>query len=108
MQVTFSPSSVYPLSCECSACFVGASDLVFYAQFLIPFPYFLEDIHSFNTYYIISVQAFSRCPLPISCSTFNSDGSIFAYAVSQLGKLWMSRYLYELRFPPTYTVFLIS
>ena len=82
MQVTFSPSSVYPLSCECSACFVGASDLVFYAQFLIPFPYFLEDIHSFNTYYIISVQAFSRCPLPIPCSTFNSDGSIFAYAVS--------------------------
>jgi len=27
------------------------------------------------------LKAFSRCPLPISCSTFNSDGSIFAYAV---------------------------
>jgi len=42
----------------------------------------LFSIPSFNTYYIISVQAFSRCPLPIPCSTFNSDGSIFAYAVS--------------------------
>ncbi|KAG8086883.1 hypothetical protein GUJ93_ZPchr0010g11075 [Zizania palustris] len=27
------------------------------------------------------LKAFSRCPLPITCSTFNSDGSIFAYAV---------------------------
>nr|CAB3482316.1 unnamed protein product [Digitaria exilis] len=27
------------------------------------------------------LKAFSRCPLPIPCSTFNSDGSIFAYAV---------------------------
>ena len=27
-------------------------------------------------------QAMSRCCHPISCSTFNNDGSIFAYAVS--------------------------
>lgn len=26
-------------------------------------------------------QAMSRCPLPIPCSTFNNDGSIFAHAV---------------------------
>ena len=29
-------------------------------------------------------QAFSKCPAPISCSTFNKDGSIFAYAVRHL------------------------
>ncbi|KAJ4745148.1 mRNA export factor [Rhynchospora pubera] len=27
------------------------------------------------------LKAFSRCPSPIPCSTFNADGSIFAYAV---------------------------
>ncbi|TVU02536.1 hypothetical protein EJB05_51960 [Eragrostis curvula] len=27
------------------------------------------------------LKAFSKCPAPISCSTFNQDGSIFAYAV---------------------------
>lgn len=27
------------------------------------------------------LKAFSRCPQPISCSTFNNDGSIFAYGV---------------------------
>ncbi|KQJ85745.1 protein RAE1 [Brachypodium distachyon] len=27
------------------------------------------------------LKAFSRCPLPIPCSTFNMDGSIFAYGV---------------------------
>uniref|UniRef100_A0A453F3R8 Uncharacterized protein n=1 Tax=Aegilops tauschii subsp. strangulata TaxID=200361 RepID=A0A453F3R8_AEGTS len=27
------------------------------------------------------LQAFSKCPSPITCSTFNQDGSIFAYAV---------------------------
>ncbi|KAF8676108.1 hypothetical protein HU200_047613 [Digitaria exilis] len=26
-------------------------------------------------------KAFSKCPAPITCSTFNQDGSIFAYAV---------------------------
>jgi hypothetical protein len=56
----------------------------FYVQFLV-LSLFLEDIiHLF--YVTLSLQAFSRCPLPIPCSTFNSDGSIFAYAVSQLGK----------------------
>nr|CAB3473689.1 unnamed protein product [Digitaria exilis] len=27
------------------------------------------------------LKAFSKCPAPITCSTFNQDGSIFAYAV---------------------------
>ncbi|XP_048563770.1 protein RAE1-like [Triticum urartu] len=27
------------------------------------------------------LKAFSKCPSPITCSTFNQDGSIFAYAV---------------------------
>jgi hypothetical protein len=30
------------------------------------------------------LQAFSKCPAPITCSTFNQDGSIFAYAVGHL------------------------
>ena len=43
---------MYPLSGECSAYFVGASDLVvFMLSFsYILFPYFLGDIHSFNTF----------------------------------------------------------
>jgi len=30
------------------------------------------------------LQAFNKCPAPITCSTFNQDGSIFAYAVGHL------------------------
>jgi len=34
--------------------------------------------------FLFLLQVFSKCPAPITCSTFNQDGSIFAYAVGHL------------------------
>lgn len=42
----------------------------------------------YNAYPFSYFQAMSKCSQPIPCSTFNNDGSIFAYSVSPSLKCW--------------------